>query len=107
MYMILYPFLATAKKLILDTAYWRNDRRLSIFNSLRTLDLPIFFIQSKDDTQIPFEHVYRLAQTIPDEFVTEWWIEPGRSKHAWHFLYVSDEYRHYTHDFFQEVLEKK
>lgn len=103
-YMILYPFIATAKKVILDTAYWRNDRRLNIFNHLRTLDLPILFIQSKDDTQIPFEHVYNLAQTIPNEFATEWWIEPGLSKHAWHFLYVPIEYRYHTHNFFKDAL---
>jgi pimeloyl-ACP methyl ester carboxylesterase len=107
MYMILYPVIAGFKKLMLDPIYWKNEKKLNIFDTLHTTNIPILFIQSQDDTQIPFEQVYNLSQTIPDHLAATWWIEPGRSKHAWHFLYMPAEYRHITHDFLDHALSRR
>jgi alpha-beta hydrolase superfamily lysophospholipase len=103
-YTILYPLFMASKTILLDSAYAWNDRKLNIFNALQNLDVPILFIHSMDDDRIPVNDIYELSETITPERRGTWWIEEGRSKHAWHFLYLPDEYHYATTEFMNRIF---
>jgi len=103
-YTILYPLFGATKGTLLDSAYWWNDKRLNIFETLRTIDLPIFFIHSVDDDRIPVNDIEELSETIPVHLRNTWWIQEGRSKHAWHFARLPEEYHYNTTEFMRRCV---
>jgi len=66
-----------------------HDEKMNLFDKIHRLNIPIFYIHSKNDDYTPFIDVKHLAETTQNK--TCWWIE--RSEHACHHLKFKEEYK--------------
>lgn len=67
----------------------KSDPDINLFDRIKTLSTPVFYIHSHDDTYTPIQPVMDLSEKTAHK--TTWWLE--NSEHTLHHIKHKDAYR--------------
>jgi len=101
---LLSPLLKGIKNFWVAPSFKKNNPRTNLYDKMGSVQIPMFFVHSVDDTFAPFQSVQQLANAVSDRHT--WWIPANLSAHARHHFSLPDRYKNYLKEFCTYALQK-